>query len=105
MLNLLEHATTCVTVLVVAFMVALSLPQSRLRGFVLEIAGWLLTALCAAYVISPLDLVPDFIPIAGWIDDAGALGGGAVALLTALRARRDRHNLLEEGKPHEQFWK
>jgi uncharacterized membrane protein YkvA (DUF1232 family) len=33
------------------------------------------------YIISPIDLVPDFIPVAGWIDHAAVgIGAGAVAL-------------------------
>jgi len=34
--------------------------------------GWLKlgTALIVLYVISPIDLIPDFIPGIGWIDDA-----------------------------------
>ncbi len=30
-------------------------------------------ALSAIYVISPIDLIPDFIPVLGWIDDAGVV--------------------------------
>ncbi len=33
------------------------------------------------YIISPIDLVPDVIPVVGWADDvAVGLGAGAVAL-------------------------
>jgi uncharacterized membrane protein YkvA (DUF1232 family) len=33
-----------------------------------------LTALlCILYVIWPIDFIPDFIPILGWIDDLGVL--------------------------------
>jgi len=28
-----------------------------------------------AYVLCPFDAIPDFIPIAGWADDVGVLGG------------------------------
>lgn len=31
--------------------------------------------LAVAYILSPIDLVPDFIPIIGWLDDIG-IGGG-----------------------------
>jgi uncharacterized membrane protein YkvA (DUF1232 family) len=33
------------------------------------------------YILSPIDLVPDAIPVLGWVDDAAvAVGAGAVAL-------------------------
>jgi uncharacterized membrane protein YkvA (DUF1232 family) len=31
---------------------------------------WLALIAVAVYVISPLDLIPDVIPILGWLDDA-----------------------------------
>jgi uncharacterized membrane protein YkvA (DUF1232 family) len=31
-------------------------------------------AVAAAYVILPIDLIPDFIPIFGWLDDLGVVG-------------------------------
>ena len=30
-------------------------------------------ALSAVYVISPIDLIPDLIPVLGWMDDAGVV--------------------------------
>jgi uncharacterized membrane protein YkvA (DUF1232 family) len=29
---------------------------------------------CILYLLSPIDLIPDYIPIAGWFDDLGVLG-------------------------------
>jgi uncharacterized membrane protein YkvA (DUF1232 family) len=34
-----------------------------------------------AYVIFPLDFLPDFIPVLGWLDDLGIIGFGGYQLL------------------------
>jgi uncharacterized membrane protein YkvA (DUF1232 family) len=33
----------------------------------------IIALLAVLYVISPLDLIPDFIPVIGWLDDLGVL--------------------------------
>ena len=33
----------------------------------------IIALLAMIYVISPLDLIPDFIPVVGWLDDLGVL--------------------------------
>ena len=33
----------------------------------------IIALLAILYVISPLDLIPDFIPVIGWLDDLGVL--------------------------------
>lgn len=38
------------------------------------------------YVISPIDLLPDVIPVLGWCDDIGVIGIVIKALLTARKA-------------------
>jgi uncharacterized membrane protein YkvA (DUF1232 family) len=78
----------CGTLLAVAFLVLVSLPQSKLRDLLMPFVGWGVAALSVAYVIMPLDVLPDFIPVAGWIDDIGALAlafGSARAAMTAAK--------------------
>ncbi|WP_020476161.1 YkvA family protein [Zavarzinella formosa] len=41
----------------------------------------LIPILSAIYIISPIDLIPDVIPVLGWIDDVVALVIGVSAML------------------------
>jgi len=41
--------------------------------FKLQPSSWILIAGALAYVIMPIDIIPDFIPVFGWIDDAFVL--------------------------------
>jgi uncharacterized membrane protein YkvA (DUF1232 family) len=57
--------------------------------------------LVPAYLLSPFDLIPDFIPIAGWLDDAiviPLLVSLIVRLLpqrASAYARRDDDNVID----------
>jgi uncharacterized membrane protein YkvA (DUF1232 family) len=44
--------------------------------------------LCLAYVIFPFDIIPDFIPVLGWVDDGFAL----YLLLKVLSSETHRYN-------------
>ena len=104
MFGLLNNLVVCVTVFCVAFLVLLSLPASRLRSVVLETFGWLAAIASAAYVASPLDVIPDFLPVVGWVDDGGAIVAGIVGALSALGARNGRRRLTRfEGNDYEQI--
>lgn len=37
----------------------------------------IIALLAILYILSPLDLVPDFIPVIGWLDDLGVLAWAA----------------------------
>lgn len=41
--------------------------------------------LAIAYLIMPIDLVPDLVPLVGWLDDVGAMGLALAWLERTLR--------------------
>jgi uncharacterized membrane protein YkvA (DUF1232 family) len=80
----------CGTVLLTVFMVALSLPSSKLRNVVIQICGWAFAFLCGIYVISPIDILPEaFLGPIGLIDDVGAVIAGIFSARAALKAGRE----------------
>lgn len=84
-----------IVLLGVAFLVMLSLPKSRLRSVVLEIGGWFTTAAAATSVVSPIDMIPDLIPVLGWTDDFVAILVGVGAVFLALHERKVRQQIDE----------
>jgi uncharacterized membrane protein YkvA (DUF1232 family) len=46
--------------------------------------------LAMVYVVMPIDLVPDFAVVVGWIDDLGVMLTALTALLIAFRRYADR---------------
>lgn len=44
------------------------------------IFAWVIIAVAILYILSPIDIIPDVIPVLGWSDDV-ALGVFAFALL------------------------
>ena len=49
--------------------------------------AWVWAIICAVYTISPIDIIPDVIPVVGWADDALAVVGGGLNLLQATVAK------------------
>lgn len=52
--------------------------------------------LAAAYVILPVDLIPDVAPILGWLDDAGAVGVATGWVASELSRFADRQAATRE---------
>ncbi len=50
--------------------------------------------LAVLYVISPVDLIPDVVPVIGWLDDVGVLGL-ALAFVTRDMARFAKRQTIE----------
>ena len=81
----MQLALGCGTLLLLAFLVLLALPNSRLRAVVMPVVSWLMVIACGFYVVSPLDVIPEamFGPF-GLVDDIGAglVGYAAYKLAT-----------------------
>ena len=80
-------------ILVLALLVLLAMPASRLCELVLPFVGWGGTALSALYIVSPIDVLPDVIPVIGWADDLVALCVAVASAMTAMNAGKERRQL------------
>ena len=80
----------CGTVFFLVMLVLLSLPQSRLRCVGLEMAKWALACGLVLLVPSPVDVVPDVVPVVGWADDLAYIVGAIAAVSGALNERKKR---------------
>lgn len=50
---------------------------------------WLVLIASLLYILSPVDLLPDFVPIVGWLDDGAAALLMASEIAQMLRRRDD----------------
>ena len=57
--------------LIALVLVLLAIPQTRFKRTLTECLAWLGFVGASGLVVSPLDLIPDVIPVLGWADDAG----------------------------------
>ncbi len=92
MFELLRLMVITGSAIIICFMVLLALPQCKLRDMLMPFVAWGFVALCAAYVISPVDAFPEvlFGPL-GLFDDLGAVVmgvGTAVATVNAGKKKK-----------------
>jgi uncharacterized membrane protein YkvA (DUF1232 family) len=73
-----------------ALFLVLLATRSQFRALVLEALGWTVASGCAAALVSPVDLVPDFIPVAGQLDDLGYIVVGLLCAVLAYMQHRTR---------------
>ncbi|MBR5895428.1 MAG: DUF1232 domain-containing protein [Akkermansia sp.] len=57
----------------------------------------LLAVLAVLYVLSPFDVLPDWLPLVGWLDDIGVLGG-LVCILTNCFGKKSSSSELTQKK-------
>ena len=66
------------------FLVLLAIPKCPLRSYLLELMGYAGAATSALGVVSPIDVIPDFIPVLGWLDDLAYVPLGLLCLAFAV---------------------
>ena len=80
-------------ILCITTLILVSLPQSRLRDFLMPIVGWCFALFCGVYVLAPVDIMPEaMLGPFGLIDDFGAAVAGIAAAGAAMRAGKARKN-------------
>ena len=90
----------CGTLLTIAMLVAVSLPQSPLRAALVQVLGWVFVAFCVLYFVSPVDILPEaFLGPFGMFDDIGAAIAAVVAARAAWRAGKDKAAMASANKP------
>ena len=71
------------------FLILLALPQCRLREILMPFVAWGFVALCGAYAISPVDILPEIVlgPF-GLVDDLGAVVAGVGTAISTIQANK-----------------
>lgn len=58
------YHTVLIAILAILIITAIVIYIFRKRIF-----NWIVVTILGLYIVSPLDIIPDFLPIIGWIDD------------------------------------
>jgi len=91
MLELLRLMVIMGGVIVITFMILLALPQCKIRDMLMPFVAWGFVALCAAYVISPVDALPEIaLGPFGLVDDFGALVMGITTAVKTINAGKKK---------------
>ena len=92
--QVIEFMIVCGSILALAMMILVNMPQSPLRSLLIQVFGWLFALFCGAYAISPIDVMPEILlgPF-GLMDDLGAVVVGFMSARAAWNAGKDRVRL------------
>lgn len=69
--SFLKVATIGIFALIALVLVLLAMPQTRLKNTLTECLAWCGFLGASGLVASPVDLIPDMLPVIGWTDDLG----------------------------------
>ena len=69
--SFLKVAIIGIFALIALVLVLLAIPQTRLKSTLTEFLAWLGFLGASGLVASPVDLIPDVLPVIGWTDDLG----------------------------------
>ena len=69
--SFLKIATIGIFALIALVLVLLAIPQTRFKSTLTELLAWFGFLGASGLVASPVDLIPDFLPVIGWFDDIG----------------------------------
>jgi hypothetical protein len=69
--SFLKVAAIGVFAMIALLLVLLAIPQTKFKSTVTEILAWFGFLGASCLIVSPLDLIPDVIPIVGLADDFG----------------------------------
>ena len=73
-LEFLGWALLALGVVVVVFLVLLAMPRSPMRNWLTNLVMRLMaTGAAGVYALSPIDFIPDFLPVLGQMDDVAIL--------------------------------
>jgi hypothetical protein len=69
--SFLKVATIGIFALIALVLVLLAIPQTRFKSTLTEFLAWFGFLGASGLVVSPVDLIPDVLPVIGWSDDLG----------------------------------
>jgi uncharacterized membrane protein YkvA (DUF1232 family) len=89
-LSFMKVAVLCGSTIFVCSLVLLAIPNSRLRLVGSELLKYVSAGALLLLMPSPVDFIPDVVPLLGWADDLGYLGGAWMAIASARNDRKQR---------------
>src|SRR5262249_10080444 len=69
--SFLKVATIGIFALIALVLVLLAIPQTRFKSTLTEFLAWFGFLGASGLVVSPVDLIPDILPVIGWTGDLG----------------------------------